>query len=1428
MGMSLVFSALATALAGKPSQRQPGIKTEHTSTGGINPQTFILGTYATAGNMAAPPYSHPNSGDTPNRYLTYVIDVADMPGVALSRLMVSGEYVEDLQPHDGPQHEIEGMISGETPRLRMTWHDGHQTTADAYMLEHYATHAERPWRNDMIGTGVTYAVMTFYYDREMFNQLPGVRFEVQGIALYDPRADGSVGGSGAQRWNDPTTWARTANPAVIIYNILRGLTLPDGRRWGGQVSADDLPLDNWFAAMNECDLPVALEAGGTEPQYRAGLEVSVDTEPAAVIEELMKACSASISEVGGVYKLRVGPPALPVFFMSDDDVVVDRPQNLAPYPGLDGVHNAIHATHPNPAALWESRDAPPRYNAEWESEDGGRQLVAQVDLPAVASDTQVQRLMQAWIEDERRFRRHSLTLPPEAAVLEPLDAIAWTSAREGYTAKVFEIGEATDDLTSCLQTMALRERDAGDFVWVPGDEIPVTHPSPRPTRPVAREISLLNLEAIALADSTAAGRRPGLLLSWDAALVAAHEGVEYQVQLASGAAVTSGLVADATEGRVVISAGLLPNTAYRARARILGARQGAWSDWAHAATDDLRFDVSDLGDDLRETLQGATRVQDEFDTLVADFPGTLATAFDDVDTALADLGLDLELREIDQRAADEALTQANERLLWLLSDASRTASTFSDAGVYVDPENGQVRIAAVDYQETRISETEIRLNAAEANINLRATQAYVDSAVSNAVLDPTQVPIIGDLQARINTVEIDLDAAEAAISLKADQTVLDGLGLRVNDAEIEIDGINAALSLAVTRAEFDPLETRLNSAEVALDTLDGAGITQTVSDVRHLSDDAALAGVNTLADLLQAYEDRDALRIDLAYATQDLRARVDQDREAMAEQTLALGVAIDENQALLGVERTVRANETLALARDVSSLSATLSGARGDISGNATALSGLTTRVEEAEGSISSQASQISSLSATLSNAQGDISGNATALSGLTTRVEDAEGALSSQAAYLLNLASDLSSAESDISGTATALSGLTTRVEDAEGSISSQASQISSLSATLSNAQGDISGNATALSGLTTRVEDAEGALSSQAAYLLNLASDLSSAESDISGTATALSGLTTRVSDAEGTISSQASQISSLSTTVGDHTATITQTAESVDGIRAEYTLRIDNNGRIGGAVLRSDLDNAGAPLIEMGFVADNFTITSPDGDTAAPPFVVLTTSKWIDGVLVPPGVYLGDAQIRTAGITRAHIANAAIGRAQVADVIESDNYAEDAKGRPTSGMRLNFANGLVKTEGMVISRPLVLKEGSFQPGGTASNGSEYLWVNTGIRIGKHDVWRASRVALVAQAAITSGASGSGGLDPNNSFWACEAEIMAGARWYGWTGGNPEPDITYRRSRAQEITPDWATGSDQRVFLRIKLTAVGGITFPNPNIAWTVFQVT
>ncbi|TMV07320.1 phage tail protein [Arenibacterium halophilum] len=596
LGVSFIFSALASALAGKPAAQRPsGIKTDVTTTGGVNAESFILGRYATAGNLAAPPYSHPNDGSVPNQYLTYVIDIADKPGVTFNRMILNGEYITDWQASDG-DHDQEGVIENSVPHVFLTWHDGTQVAADAYMMANYDSYPDRPWTADMVGAGITYAVVTFRYNRELFNSLPGVRFEVDGVPLYDPRADTTVGGSGAQRWDDPETWTQTTNPAVMIYNILRGIALSGGRSWGGKVAAEDLPLDNWFAAMNECDVVVSLKSGGSQKQYRAGLEVAVDAQPSEVIDDLLNACSAEMTEFGGVYKIRVGPPALPTYVFSDDDIILDRPEVLRPYPGLEGVFNAVHADFPSPAALWESRDAPPRYDTAAEAEDG-RQLVADVSLPAVYDQRQVQRLTKAWLADSRRFRQHSLALPPEAVTLEPLDTVSWTSVRHSYSAKLFEVGELSDDPRTLIQSLSIRERDGGDFAWVPAsDEFDVFDPATAPVRPADRYLT----DFTALGDTIEApsgALRPVLRLSWDETLLHETESIGFEIERASDLSdVASGVIDNPLRGKKTVR-GLMPNTQYRVRARILGRKPGLWTGWVTATTPNTLLQAMDIAEE---------------------------------------------------------------------------------------------------------------------------------------------------------------------------------------------------------------------------------------------------------------------------------------------------------------------------------------------------------------------------------------------------------------------------------------------------------------------------------------------------------------------------------------------------------------------------------------------------------------------------------------------------------------------------------------------------------------------------------------------------------------------------------------------------------------------------------------------------------------
>lgn len=572
--ISVVASSLLQALAPKP--KAPGIRSSVTQTGGIQPLAFPLGRYATGGTHACPPMAQGSAGDTPNAYLTYVIVLSDIPGSTLDALIVNDDEIAlgttETSVYGRP------MLGKYNGYGWVKYHDGSQVAADPMLLAKFAGYAPRPWQADMIGTGLCYAIVTFRFKSSIWSGLPRCRFVLGGVPLYDPRKDSTVGGSGTHLWADPATWEPSSNSFVQAYNVMRGIAMPDGSTWGGAFPAEDLPLASWIAGMNECDVAVDDGAGGTEPQYRTGYEVAVSDEPAEVIAELLKGCSGQVSDVGGVWKGRAGGPGLPAFVFTDEDVLISSAQDYRPFPGLDQTFNGVHANYPEPASLWEPKDAPPRYDAAFEAEDQGQRLVADLTLTAVPYAAQVQRLMLAYLAEERRFRRHGFSLPAEAAVLEPLDAVAWTSARNGYTAKVFEVTEVSDDLRTCVQRLGLRERDAGDYAVDPGAFLPVEPAPPGAVEPAAQAVPGFAADPATVLNSAGDPRGPAIRLSWTAAEAEDVEQLRWEVRPVDQTFTLRG-VADVSAGEVIVSSAILRAGAYEARAELIADRPTLWTAW---------------------------------------------------------------------------------------------------------------------------------------------------------------------------------------------------------------------------------------------------------------------------------------------------------------------------------------------------------------------------------------------------------------------------------------------------------------------------------------------------------------------------------------------------------------------------------------------------------------------------------------------------------------------------------------------------------------------------------------------------------------------------------------------------------------------------------------------------------------------------------
>ena len=319
---------------------------------------------------------------------------------------------------------------------------------------------------------------------------------------------------------------------VIAENILRGISYNGQWVYGAQtVSPPQLPAASWVAAASECDSLIDLAAGGTEPQFKAGGEIKFDTEPADTIEELLKGCNGKIAEIGGTYKVRCGAAGAAVFSFTDADVLSTEQQQFEPFPSLGQTVNAVTAKYISPAEAWSAKDAPPLYSAELEAQDGGRRQVADVNYSFVTSGTHVQRLMKAERDEQRAMRRHNLPMPPDAFVLEPLDVVSWTSTRNGYDAKLFEIVSA-EDLANLNMGLSLKEVDPNAYDWTPEtDEQPISDGTIVVVRPPAQPIVDWNaVPWTIISDDVRA--LPAIKLSWDPDIDDV-DGVQFEVRLKS-------------------------------------------------------------------------------------------------------------------------------------------------------------------------------------------------------------------------------------------------------------------------------------------------------------------------------------------------------------------------------------------------------------------------------------------------------------------------------------------------------------------------------------------------------------------------------------------------------------------------------------------------------------------------------------------------------------------------------------------------------------------------------------------------------------------------------------------------------------------------------------------------------------------------------
>lgn len=168
-------------------------------------------------------------------------------------------------------------------------------------------------------------------------------------------------------------------------------------------------------------------------------------------------------------------------------------------------------------------------------------------------------------------------------------------------------------------------------------------------------------------------------------------------------------------------------------------------------------------------------------------------------------------------------------------------------------------------------------------------------------------------------------------------------------------------------------------------------------------------------------------------------------------------------------------------------------------------------------------------------------------------------------------------------------------------------------------------------------------------------LATSITNLTSTVNNNYTTLnSAITTESSTRASADTTLSNQITTLQSTVTTNNNTLTaaisteaSTRASVDGgLLAQYTVKVDVNGRVAGFGLASTT-SGGTPTSSFIVIADKFAIVKPadTGGTPVVPFVVGT----VDGVST---VAISNAVIQDAAITNAKIANLAVDSAKIAN--------------------------------------------------------------------------------------------------------------------------------------------------------------------------------
>lgn len=421
-----------------------------------------------------------------NDFLHQVILLAGHRCNRLTRVWGDGELVMSRPLQHGVETEIPNYRDGRRARLWLTYFDGRPNQTANPVMTGSNIRPVRWGANDRL-RGMAYVSVRAQFDRDVLTSPPDFIFEVEGAPLYDRRKDSSAGGSGTQRWGNPSTWVYTDNPAVAADHYQLGMVGGAANEeliFGMGLEPWQVPFSEFQANADLCDERVDVGRFGSQTRYAANGVLSAEADHRDNIRALATAMAAQPFDTGGQIIIRPQQARPVVMTLTDEDLVDGARYELDPTPSGTDLVNTVRGTYREPASRHNEEDYPRVEDAEQVSQDG-RPFEHTLDLVLETNAMRAQRLASIELEVQKRRDQLTETFMPIANRLKVGDWFERVSNLRGPVSKIYEVESKVtrDDLTVEITG---RETDPSVVAFSADQVRPVVLPDPIPPLPAQR------------------------------------------------------------------------------------------------------------------------------------------------------------------------------------------------------------------------------------------------------------------------------------------------------------------------------------------------------------------------------------------------------------------------------------------------------------------------------------------------------------------------------------------------------------------------------------------------------------------------------------------------------------------------------------------------------------------------------------------------------------------------------------------------------------------------------------------------------------------------------------------------------------------------------------------------------------------------------